>query len=376
MARGELGDLGDRALRRHPVARLAGQRSQPEEDRGGHRVARGHGVVLDVLWTGKQDLVVVGGVEEAAGWIAEAGQDRVGQGPGDAEPALVERRAVQGQQPLGQAGVVLEDPTAGGAAVLPAAAQVPARLPAAVGQQVIDAGRGGPERGCPVAPGPLGVARLPGSGKRDCGLGKGGNRQAIPAGQDLVVPGGLRPAVALGEEGQPAALEPPAKLILAQAEGVRQGRVRLDPVQDRTAIALGPVALVGHVPGPLDQAALVAQAGCLERRLDLPGRPGEGRPFDAVGVGIATRGEAPVGRREVPDDRIERRHGNRPVARLAQELPGMQVGPGRAGRCRRASARSGAPARGRRSSSGGSRPRAGRAGRLRPSRRGSSRSIR
>ena len=63
--------------------------------------------------------MVVGRVEEPAVRIGEALEDRVHQRARRREPALVEGRLVQGQEPVGQAGVVLEDALAGRPAVLP-----------------------------------------------------------------------------------------------------------------------------------------------------------------------------------------------------------------------------------------------------------------
>ena len=68
-------DDGDRPLGGGPVAALAGQRGEAQEDVGRHRPARGRGVVLDVLRAGDELFVVVGRVEEPAGGIGEPLED-------------------------------------------------------------------------------------------------------------------------------------------------------------------------------------------------------------------------------------------------------------------------------------------------------------
>ena len=74
-----------------------------------HRVARGQRVVLQAAGPGDERFGVVGGVEEAAAGVLEAGQHDVDQLPRGDEPALVEGRSVEREEPVGQMRVVLQD---------------------------------------------------------------------------------------------------------------------------------------------------------------------------------------------------------------------------------------------------------------------------
>ena len=187
-------DRAERPFRGLAIARLPGPRRQPKEDRRGHRPTRRDGVVLRVLGPGDEPLVVVGRVEEPAGRIGEPIQDPVGQPPGEDEPALVEGRLVQGQQPVGEMAVVLEHALPDRPAVLP---RPPER--AVLGEQA-----GGDRlRG---AHGGLGVARLV---EESAGLGQRRDGQPVPGGQGLVVARGLGPGRAAGEQPRPSARRGP-----------------------------------------------------------------------------------------------------------------------------------------------------------------------
>ena len=59
------------------------------------------------------------GVEETARWAAEVGDHGVEQPSRSGEPLLVEGGLVEGEQALGEAGVVLQKAVARRAAVLP-----------------------------------------------------------------------------------------------------------------------------------------------------------------------------------------------------------------------------------------------------------------
>src|SRR5207249_10465392 len=99
------------------VPSLAGESSQFQEDRRGHRVARGDRVVLEALGSGDELLVVVRGVEEPALRVREMEQDLLGEVAGGREPAWVEGRLVEREEALGDVRVVLEVAIEGGAAV-------------------------------------------------------------------------------------------------------------------------------------------------------------------------------------------------------------------------------------------------------------------
>ena len=91
------------------VARLAGQRREPQQPERRARRARRDRRVLELL-APRDQLLVVGrrGEEAAALGVAEARDDRVRQRPRLGEPARLERRLVQREQRLEQEGVVLE----------------------------------------------------------------------------------------------------------------------------------------------------------------------------------------------------------------------------------------------------------------------------
>ena len=133
--------------------------------------------------------MVVGRVEEAAGRIGEMVEDRVGEVAGGDEPALVERRLVQREQPVGEVGVVLEDALAAGPAVLPRPTEP------AVGADAARRGSGRPPRSPRRH-----VARLV---ERPTGLGERRDRQPVPGGQRLVVAGRLGTRLTAGEQPRP-----------------------------------------------------------------------------------------------------------------------------------------------------------------------------
>src|SRR6185503_9204613 len=103
----------ERAIGRVAVAALASQGGETKQDEGRHRRPGRRRVVLRVLRPRDEYLVVVGGVEEAAGRVREVVEDRVGQLPCGDEPAVVERRLVEREQALGEVRVVLENAIAG-----------------------------------------------------------------------------------------------------------------------------------------------------------------------------------------------------------------------------------------------------------------------
>ncbi len=290
MARSHLRDQAERAFSGLAIASLAGHRRQPEKDRGRHRVARGDGIVLEVLGPGDQDLVIVARVEEAAGRVGEPLEDRVRQAARNDEPALVECRPIERQEPIGQAGVVLEDARSGRPAILPAPPQT------ALGRRAGDrrtrlpprwrragsarrARRPRPPRRRPrPRPGPRWPVRS--SRRGPCRRGS-----AAAAGLE---PRAARPGSARGWSGRRR----------AGARTSRPARRRRHAPQDRPTVGLVPVAALRDVPGRQGQwqGEWQGQPQVLtlgrQGRGHLGGRPGERRALDAVGIRVTAGGQA------------------------------------------------------------------------------------
>ena len=116
-------------------------------------------------------------------------------------------------------------------------------------------------------------------------------------------------------------------------------------------------------------------ASSAQRRADLVRRPDVELALLALAVGVLRGVEAALGDAHLAQHLVERLLADAPVALVSG--PASRAGRrGRAGRCRRASSRSGGRASARRLSSGRSRRRAGRRCRRRASRRGCARRAR
>ena len=204
---------------------------------------------------------------------------RVGQPPGGDEPALVERRAVQRQEPFGQEGVVLEDPVRRRPAVLPAPAEQSVGAPETLEEQLGGARgeRAIPSRSLAVGPG---AGRLEGDDR----VGEGRQRKTVPAGQHLVVARRLRARGAPLDQRPTGCREPVGDLGRRRPGRRGQLVVGADPAQDRPAL---PVARVGHVIGRPEDHRLVRS----QLPPDLVCGPDERATFLALGVGVLARGE-------------------------------------------------------------------------------------
>ena len=110
MARDRRSHRGQRALRRLPVAGLAGQSRVGREGGGDGGPARRGGVVGRVGRARDQLRRIVRGVVEATGTIAEPGQGGVEQGLGEGEPAPLPGELVDGAERLRHAAVVVQHP--------------------------------------------------------------------------------------------------------------------------------------------------------------------------------------------------------------------------------------------------------------------------
>ena len=159
-------------------AGLAGDRLQPQEGQRRHRVAGRLRSVVARLLAREQLFAVFRGAEIAAvRAVGEARLELLVQGARLAQPARLARRLVQVHEPSREEGVVLEQPgvprrTVHRAAREPAGGTVDA-------QQVVRCSRGALDE---VAP-----------REREARAREGGDRQPVPAGDDLTVGQRRRP---------------------------------------------------------------------------------------------------------------------------------------------------------------------------------------
>ena len=169
---------------------------------------------------------------------------------------------------------------------------------------------------------------------------KGGDRQAVPVGEDLVVEAGSRTRLARASRRR-ARMAPGGRLPVARSGG-------REPIEDLVAF---PVSVGGHVVVAANNAASSAQ-----NAVDLGLRPDIEVALLALPIGIE-RGRRRRHRRR----HLARQPGDDLVGALAEEWPRVarEPAPGvrGAGHCRRASSRNGARASGRRRSNGRSRRR-------------------
>ena len=320
----------------------AASRSRPS---AAEELPDGIGWSREVLAAGDQLLVVVRGGEEAAALlVSEALDHRLGGLAGGVEPAHLQGRLVQPQHRLDQEGVVLEVGVEPAFAVLPGAEQA-ARV---VAHRLVD------EAG--AAAGGVDEVLAP---ERGAGVGEGGDHQRVPGAQPLVVESGAHPLLA--------------------------------PCHQRCA---GP----GRAPGAARPGRASARGGCCgprscrrrsppssrapARSPRLASLPRRGRPAPRPPPRRSSGPPRPRSRRRAPSrsrPRCRASHGaptrasrSRPASSAPRRSPGSRAGRrAPAGRCRRASSRSGGRARWRRPSSGGSRRRPGRRCPRASSRRGS-----
>ena len=110
---------------------------------------------------------------------------------------------------------------------------------------------------------------------------------------------------------------------LGEAEALGQLRVRGDPAEDRAAL---PVAARPHVVRGAEEGRRRPQVA-----RHLLERPGVGGPFDALRVGVLAGRERTVRQGQLARHVVQRVLHDRPVARLAGELPRVEVGAGELG---------------------------------------------
>ena len=283
-------DRADRPLGGVAVAALARPGGQPQQDPRRHRVPGRDRVVLDVLGSGHQPLVVVGGIEEAAGRIREVREHAIHQGPGDLEPfarRTSPHRVQGGHQPDGCS---------------PRARRCRRRARPSTTGRASRRARGGRRRSCRLP-----VPRRPDSPRRAPGPSPPGprphrRRPRSRARSRPPAPCRRGPAGPLAAAGQQAAPGPrPAASATSDAaspNATARSASSHDPRQDRHAL---PVALLGHAVRRREEVGRVAQ-----HLADLGGTPGEREALDAVGVGVLAGGERAVLGRQLAPHVVER----------------------------------------------------------------------
>src|SRR5579884_3664238 len=279
--RGADEQVAHEAERRHRLPLelvVAPEPGQAQEHEGEHRVARGGGSVVEGLLPRDERLAVGRGEEEAAALrVAEQLDGEERQPPRLEEPARLAGGDVQLVQAVGDVRVVVEVAGALGLAAAPGAVQ-----PAPVGAQRPEQEGRQPGRHLE----PVGPPELPSR------LGEGGEQQAVPGGDRLVVPARLRPPG--------ARLEQPLPLLCGQL-AAQDGAAVLERLQQ----------LLPARP---------------EGRLQLLRGPGIGQALDALGVRVLGRGEAAAGQRQLAQDVAQRLLDHGAVALLAGQQPGVEVG--------------------------------------------------
>src|SRR5439155_211940 len=193
----DVAEGGKRPLGPLPVALVAGELGEPEEVHDRDRVARRLGAVAARLLAGEQRLAVLCRPEEAAGLpVLEARAQHAVERDRGLEPAGRARRLVEIEEAGAEERVVLEIAGRARTSVLHGPREPP--LAVAVREEEL----GGARRARRV----LLVA------EREPGAGVGGDHEAVPAGEDLLVARRRRPATPCGEEEAPGLVERPLGL--------------------------------------------------------------------------------------------------------------------------------------------------------------------
>src|SRR5215467_3035496 len=277
---GSKGPGGDRL-----VALLAEEDSQAEQPVDGHGGAAGHGIVEEIARPDYEGVVVPAGVEEhALAFVPEELEGALRELARLVEPAAVEGRLVQREQTHADHGVVLEIALDLRLPVLPRAEQSALRLHLRHQEVCVLDGGGQVVR-------PLQHAAR---------LGKGGESETVPRGEDLVVEAGVHAPLAHGVQSCARAPDQLHEPLFADAERLRgdlgwlagnvENAVPLEvrpavhaPVGERRATHLG----IGEGPG------------------DLLGRPHEELPLDPLGIGVLSGEEAARSMRHLAQDVVE-----------------------------------------------------------------------
>ncbi len=268
-------DDAEGALGGVPVRGAAGQRRVRQERAGGRGPSGGRGVVRGVLGAADQLLGVVGGVEERAVLGGEVHEHGVQEEARELHPDALPGDRGERDETLGDVRVVLQDTGVGARDAVPRGAVQPC-LPVHVDtDEQVGGVRGGLDQVRAVEVG--------------AGLGEGRDGQAVPGGDDLVVPAGARPGV-------PGRAQP--LLDARDPLGVHQV-VGVGELQDGGALLEGALRCHAEVVRG-DLGVLLPQDVT-----QLPGRPHVVRAFDVpaaavVGVGVQRGGESALVRTEFP----------------------------------------------------------------------------
>ncbi len=244
-------------LRNRDPARLTQQSSGAQEDIHSHGGPRRHSVIGHVLRPNEEGLLVGGRVEEGrCGFIPERRQHFGDQAARRIEPLEVEGRLVQAQQSVRDCRLILEVSGQHGATIFVAAPH-----PAARAQRLQQESRI-----------PLGGRDQLALIQRASSFGKRAQHQAVPGGDNLLVPVGVRAPVANSHQ------------AIAH-RGQHLGGIRCDRVENVPAFE---IASLRHVEGGRDsRCILVAQRG-----FEFSRSPQIELSLLALAVGVETRVKA------------------------------------------------------------------------------------
>ena len=255
--------------------RSTGELAESHQRQGGHGVAAGHGIVVEIFLSRDQFLVIDGGVEEAAGClIFEPPQHRVDQRHRFIDPALVEVGLVQRNERGGQAGIVVQ-----------VGIQLCLAPPPGVQQSPIVAAHvfeHEPRR-------PLGRLEIAWLVQHAGRLGERLDHQSVPCHQHLVVEARVNAFLARRQQHCPIGCE-----LLCQRTGVHAQRRRAlgERVgQIENALAVLEVSVGRHV---IHAAEGLGRVGA-EHFGHFLGRPHEELAFGALAVGVLRAVEAAGG---------------------------------------------------------------------------------
>ena len=285
------------ALGRLGVAVVADEGAEAQEGHGGKAVGGWLGVVHQVLGALHEGLGVASGrVESTVGGVAEELQEDVGGRDRHLDPADLTGGLTQPGQPVHHRSVVGRIAERPGSSV-----GLPGAQPPTIGALQRRAEEVG------VGPGRLHPVLATHCHGR---IGQGGQHQAVPLGQDLVVQAGTDAGLASGEE-----------CLTGAFHGRRALQVATDrPVEDVGSLE---VAASGDpVPG-LGHCGVVTA----HRAEFLEGPHVEGA-LHPLGVGVLRREEPAIGVAEVPQHVLDRLRGDLAPPVVSEYPPPMEVGPG------------------------------------------------
>ncbi len=287
------------------IVRLVQQHGETQQALRHQRVAAGNGVVHQVFAPRHQLLVVDAGLEEAAiGWVVELRQRHLRQPRRLAQPAQVEGRLIERQQPADHGGIVLQVGIEAGASVLVRAQQAAIGL-AHLRQDEVGRINSGRQRVGAAQGGPT--------------FGQGVDHQPVPLGQNFLVTAGLDAPFAHGKQLAPALGQHLLHFLHPDAEALGHVFGRAHDTEDVLALEVAAVR---------DAVVRFKNGGAvrIEGGFDLGGRPDKELAFVPLAVGVLRAVKAPFRRRHLTQHVVDRLLHDAAVERAAHGLPGMQIG--------------------------------------------------